>query len=84
MIAVPQPKPKEKEGNLTLSGVTWSTFKTLLAEIGDDRAYLIAYSEGVLELRMPLQEHEVPTGMLESFLEAIADELEVEIMKLRS
>ncbi len=84
MIAVPQPKPKEKEGNFTLSGVTWSTFKTLLAEIGDNRVYLIAYSEGVLEFRMPLQEHEQSKILLGSFIEGIADELEVEVMHLGS
>ncbi|MEM9542383.1 MAG: Uma2 family endonuclease [Cyanobacteria bacterium P01_E01_bin.42] len=84
MIAIPQAKPKEREGNFTLSGVTWSTFKTLVAEIGDDRAYLIAYSEEVLEFKMPLPEHEIPTGMLESFIEGIADELEIEVMKLGS
>jgi len=33
---------------------------------------------------MPLQEHEVPKGLLESFVEAIADELEIEVMKLGS
>ncbi|WP_207714175.1 hypothetical protein [Scytonema sp. UIC 10036] len=53
-----------------------------MAEVGDDRACRIAYDDGVLELRMPLQEHEVPKGLIESFVEAIADELEIEVMKL--
>lgn len=67
---------------VTLKGVSWSTFMALLAEVGDDRACRFAYDRGVLEIRMPLQDHEVPKGMIESFIEAIADELEIEVMKL--
>lgn len=70
------------EPRFVLKGVSWQTFKALMAEVGDDRAWRIAYDEGVLELRMPLQEHEVPKGLIESFVEAIADELEIEVMKL--
>ncbi|NJK66031.1 MAG: Uma2 family endonuclease [Microcoleus sp. CSU_2_2] len=72
------------ESKVILKGVTWQTFQALLADVGDDRAWRIAYDSGVLEIRMPYQEHEVPTGMLESFVEALADELEIEVMKLRS
>ncbi|WP_204103675.1 MULTISPECIES: Uma2 family endonuclease [Spirulina sp. CCY15215] len=82
MIVVPQ--PKEKDAHLTLSGVTWQTFKTLLAEIGEDRACRITYNEEVLEFRMPLQEHEKPKILLGSFIEGIADELEIEVMQLGS
>ncbi len=67
---------------VVLEGVSWQTFKALLADIGDSRASRIAYDRGILEIRMPLQQHEVPKGLLESFIEAIADELEIEAMKL--
>ncbi|HZG40822.1 MAG TPA: Uma2 family endonuclease [Nodosilinea sp.] len=67
-----------------MRGVSWSTYQTLMAEVGGDRAWRIAYDRGVLELRMPLEEHEEPKGLLESFVEAIADELEIEIRKLGS
>lgn len=65
-----------------LNGVSWSTFTTLLAEVDDRRACRIAYDRGVLEIRMPLPEHERAKGMLESLIEAIADELEIEVLKL--
>lgn len=67
---------------VVLRGVSWQTFKALLADVGDDRAWRIAYAQGVLEIRMSLQEHEQPKGLIESFVEAIADELEIEVMKL--
>ncbi|MDJ1184697.1 Uma2 family endonuclease [Roseofilum casamattae] len=76
-------EPQVSPGNrIILNGVSWLTFTTLLAEVGDDRAWRIAYHERVLEIRMPLSEHERAKGMLESFVEAIADELEIEVMKL--
>ena len=83
----PSPPVQEqiiRESKVVLKGVSWQTFQALLADVGDDRAWRIAYDNGVLEIRMPYQEHEMPTGMLESFVEALADELEIEVMKLRS
>ena len=74
----------QAEARVVLKGVSWATFKALMADIGEDRACRIAYDQGMLEIRMPLQEHEVPKGLLESFVEAIADELEIEVMKLGS
>jgi Uma2 family endonuclease len=65
-----------------LTGVSWSTFKALRSEVGENHSCRFAYDRGVLEIRMPLQEHEVPKGMIESFIEMIADELEIEVMKL--
>lgn len=72
------------ENRVILKGVSWSTFKALLADVGDDRAWRIAYDGGVLEIRRPYLEHEVPKGMMESFIEATADELEIEVMKAGS
>jgi Uma2 family endonuclease len=72
------------ENRVILKGVSWSTFKALLADVGDDRAWRIAYDRGVLEIRMPYLEHEVPKGLIESFIEATADELEIEVMKAGS
>ena len=72
------------ENRVILKGVSWSTFKSLLADVGDDRAWRIAYDEGVLEIRMPLEEHEEPKRLIESFVEAIVDELEIELRSLGS
>ncbi|MGA9382503.1 MAG: Uma2 family endonuclease [Phormidium sp.] len=72
------------ENRIVMRGVSWQTYKQLMAEVGDDRAWRIAYDQGVLETRMPLLEHEVPKGLLESFIEAVADELEIEVLKAGS
>lgn len=72
------------EARVLLAGVSWQTFKALLADIGDNRACRLAYDQGILEIMTPYQEHEAPKIMIGNFVEAIADELNIEIMQLGS
>lgn len=67
---------------IVMNGVRWETFKALMADVGDGRAWRIAYDKGVLEIRMPYQEHEQPKILLGYLVTAIADELEIETMEL--
>ncbi len=76
------PQQSSEEKLITLTGIKWLTFKAIMSDVGDGRAWRIAYAEGVLEIRMPLTEHEEPKGMIESFVEAFADELDMEVRKL--
>lgn len=80
--SAPVPEQIIRESKVVLKGVSWQTFQALLADVGDDRAWRIAYDNGVLEIRMPYQEHEQPIIMLAYFVNAIADELEIEAMQL--
>ena len=84
VTTTPTPEQKEviAESSITLRGVSWQTYKALMADVGDDRAWRIAYNQGVLEIRMPGQKHEVPKILIGDFVSAIADELEIEIMQL--
>lgn len=79
-LILPQNNPKEKL--ITLTGLKWSTFKAIMSDVGDGRAWRIAYDREVLELRMPLTEDEEIIGMIESFIEAFADELYLEMRQL--
>ncbi|HAX77294.1 MAG TPA: hypothetical protein DCY88_16040 [Cyanobacteria bacterium UBA11372] len=79
--SAPRPQQVQANNKVILNGVTWQTFKILMSEVGDNRAWRIAYDRGVLEIRMPLLEHEVPKGLIEDFITAIADELEIEVLK---
>ncbi len=69
---------------VVLRGVSWSTFKALMADIGEDRAYRIAYDQGMLEIMVPYEQHEEPKILISSFVEALVDELEIEIRQLGS
>jgi hypothetical protein len=54
----------------------------LLTDVGDDRAWRIAYDNRVLEIPMPYQEQEFPIIILAYLVNAIADELEIEAMQV--
>ncbi len=73
------PKPAS---SVILNGISWQTFKILMAEVGDGRPWRIAYDRGTLEIRMPLTEHEEPKILLANFVEVLADELEIEVRQL--
>lgn len=87
MVAIastPEAKPASGERIFVLRGVRWATYKALMADVGDSRAWRMAYDGEILEFRMPLFKHEVPKRLLESFVEAIADEIDIEVLKAGS
>ncbi|MGI0485003.1 Uma2 family endonuclease [Pantanalinema rosaneae CENA516] len=61
---------------LILEEVNWQEFEAILAELGDHRATRIAYSQGMLELRMPLPEHEVDKEIIGDMVKILLEELE--------
>ncbi|MEQ8997845.1 MAG: Uma2 family endonuclease [Coleofasciculus sp. B1-GNL1-01] len=67
---------------VTLRGVSWQTYQALMHDVGDNRAWRIAYDQGILEIRMPLPKHEEPKRLLESFIEVVVDELGIELRSL--
>jgi len=48
-VTPPAPAPEQiiRESKVVLKGVTWQNFQSLLAEVGDDRAWRIAGDNGV-------------------------------------
>lgn len=66
-----------------LSGISWQTYETLLAEIGD-RQIRLTYNRGHLEIMVPSPEHERFKTIMGRFVETLAEELEVRIEPLGS
>jgi hypothetical protein len=59
-IATPLSKIELTPGSaMQISGVNWESYIALMQELGDTRSTRIAYANGVLEIRMPGQQHEV-------------------------
>ncbi|OCR00449.1 hypothetical protein BCD67_13150 [Oscillatoriales cyanobacterium USR001] len=61
---------------LTLRQIDWSDFEAILEEMGEHRASRVAYFQGVLEIRMPLPEHEKAKIMIGEFVKILLDELD--------
>ena len=66
-----------------LSGISWQTYETLLADIGD-RQIRLTYNRGNLEIMVPSPEHERFKTIMGRFVETLAEELDVRIEPLGS
>jgi Uma2 family endonuclease len=69
---------------IRITDVTWESYIALLSELGENRATRIAYDNGVLEIRMPGQLHEVINQVLAAIILALAEELGLEFNNLGS
>ena len=69
---------------LLLRDISWQAFEDILTALGDRRAARLAYSNGTLEIRMPLPEHEKAKVIIGDLLKALLDELEMDWESLGS
>ena len=63
---------------IQLQDVNWSEFEAILDELGDKRASRIAYSDGVLEIRMPLPKHEKAKVLIGDMVKILLEELDID------
>ena len=63
---------------LTLRQISWLDFEAILDELGEHRGSRVAYFQGVLEIRMPLPEHEKAKILIDEFVKILLDELELD------
>jgi Uma2 family endonuclease len=68
---------------IRLSGISWTTYETLLEELSHRRLRL-TYNRGNLEIMAPSPEHELNKRVLGRFVETIAEELAISIYPLGS
>ncbi len=62
-----------------LPNISWQTFETILAEMGDNRATRLAYDHGTLEIMTPLMPHEYNNRLIEHLVFALAEELNLNL-----
>lgn len=63
---------------MLLHDVSWQEFEAILAELGEHRANRLAYSQGILEIRMPLPEHEVDKELIGDMIKLLLEELQID------
>ncbi|MDF5729040.1 MAG: Uma2 family endonuclease [Rhizonema sp. PD38] len=66
------------ETRSVLPNITWQTFKTMLAEMGNERNFRLAYDNGTVEIMTPLMPHENSNRIIEGFVVALCEELGLE------
>jgi len=63
---------------LLLKDITWQMFETILAELGEHRASRLSYSNGTLEIMVPLPEHEIGKENIGDLVKILLEELDIE------
>ena len=64
---------------VTLRGISWRQYESLVAMRGDQAGVRIAYLDGVLEFRSPSRGHEWTKTLLGRLIEAYAEERGIEL-----
>jgi Uma2 family endonuclease len=67
-----------------LKDIDWQHFEQILEELGEHRSARIAYKHEVLEIMVPLPEHEVDKVFITNFVEILLEELDIEFYPLGS
>ncbi|CAN1212348.1 Putative restriction endonuclease domain-containing protein [Tumidithrix helvetica PCC 7403] len=74
----------EQGQRVALDRISWQEFETILEDLGEHRHSHIAYYKEVLEIRMPLPEHERTKVLISHLLVVLLDELGLEWESLGS
>jgi Uma2 family endonuclease len=69
---------------IMVQDVTWQEFESILEEFGDHRGSRFAYDNGILEMMMPLPEHEDDKEIIGDLVKALLEELDIEFRSLGS
>jgi Uma2 family endonuclease len=67
-----------------LTGVSWSTYQSLITDIERVSGKRLTYDRGTLEILMPLPPHETHKKLLGRFVEVVTEALGIEIRSLGS
>ena len=81
---VPKTAPKETIPHIILSGVSWATYESLLADRGESHAVHFAYDEGELEVMAPSFVHEKMNRFLHDLVSEIAVGMNIDFVNAGS
>ncbi|HEY9710789.1 MAG TPA: Uma2 family endonuclease, partial [Oculatellaceae cyanobacterium] len=69
---------------LLLKDISWQQFETILDELGESRAARLSYSNGFLEIMVPLPEHEKAKEIIGDLVKILLEERQVDFEPLGS
>ncbi|MGB3613668.1 MAG: Uma2 family endonuclease [Elainellaceae cyanobacterium] len=83
LIVQPIAKPVG-ERRVVFQGLDWQRYQTIRQAFGDRRAARFVYDRGVLEVTMPLEDHEFAVRMIELFIRVLVVELGLKLKTMGS
>ncbi|MBD2144039.1 Uma2 family endonuclease [Sphaerospermopsis sp. FACHB-1194] len=72
------------ETRVLLENISWQTFKTMLVEMGSERANRISYHQGNIEIMTPQKPHENANRLIEVFVGVLCEEFSLEVDRVGS
>ena len=69
---------------LLLQDISWSDFEEILSDLGEHRGSRISYSNGALEIMVPLPEHEKHKEIIGDLVKMLLDRLDIDFESLAS
>ena len=69
---------------LLLKELNWQKFETILSELGESRASRLSYSNGILEIMVPLPEHEKDKEIISYMVQFLLEALNIDFEPLGS
>lgn len=69
---------------ILIEDVSWAMYENLLEDLGEKRNSRINYSQGTLEIMVPLPEHEDDKVIIGNLIEILLEELDIEFRNLAS
>jgi Uma2 family endonuclease len=82
MLTVTHSQRPQYYPGVTLQGITWQTYQSLLQELESQPAKRLTYDNGMLEIFMPLPPHETYKRLLGRLVEIVTEEMDLEIRSL--
>ncbi len=86
MVTTPSPIRSEPTGEqrVIFHHLNWQAYQNILSAIGEKRAARLTYSHGVLEITMPLEDHEFASELIGRFIYFLVAELGLKVKSMGS
>jgi Uma2 family endonuclease len=84
MPMVAELKTRSQNEHVLLRDISWNTFEALIQELESQPGKRLTYSDGLLEIWMPLPSHERYKKSLARLVEGLTEESDIEIRSLGS
>jgi Uma2 family endonuclease len=72
------------EQRVVFRGLTWAAYMQILAALPSSRGSRLTYDNGLLEITMPLEDHEFYGRLIERFITTLVELLDLEIKTMGS
>lgn len=86
-ITAPEPPATQQnqgEQRVVFRGISWDTYEQLIVMLPQSRGSRLTYDRGILEIAMPLEDHEFFRCLIEYFIRGLVELMDLSIKTMGS